>query len=467
MCELLVVGQKRGEYSVDLLDGIEPQLVADIIRSVARQTKGDSASDSFWPDMASEVIRNCAVIMRAAECTAWAQELIAQSGERLFSLVWIYQLSLDPDLQLKAIGAIQDSYNDALYRPALKELMTPELTYAVRYMSGQWESMASDTKTGIIANITQIMAPFASNMALRTSFASGTGERLLTMSEAWGHVCLVNVSTLEYGIAGRIVNVFLKTLLYTEARKREMADPSIGFREKMVFLADEFQDLITADVAGLSDANFWNVARSAGVIGMISTQSMSSLEQAIGKIAAENFAVQMRNKIILRVEDPATMEYAKKLAGKSLRSYTFEAGRYESYDAMVRELGYDPMDAGPARIVELPDNYIGALASGWLQAHKASLPITFDSWRAAVDVDLRFVPNGGGLLGGNRDSMARLSAEQAAYWRAEDKNQAYMADGNHDTDVLRDEDLISMGRAHAYVYLQRAGATRQDIVEIG
>lgn len=455
----------QGEYGVDLLDGVEPQLVADIIRSVARQTKGESGGDSFWPDMASEVIRNCAVIARAAECTEWGLTMANSTNERLYSLVFIYQLALDPELQLQAIGAIQQSYEDERFLPALKEYITPELTYAVRYVAGQWETMASDTKTGIIANITQIMAPFASNMALRSSFASGTGEKLMSMGEAWGLICLVNVSSLEYGIAGRIVNVFIKTLLYTEARKREMADPSVGFREKILFAADEFQDLITADVAGMSDANFWNVARSSGVIGFVSTQGMASLEQAIGRISAENFALQMRNKIVLRVEDPATMEYAKKLAGQSLRSYTFESHRHESYDALVRETGHDPMLAGPARIIELPDNYIGALASGWLQAHKASLPLSFDTWKAAVEVDLRFVPSSGGLFG-NRDGSAILAAEQQAFWRAEDKSLAYMADGNHEADVLRDDDLIGMGRAHAYVYLQRAGASRQDIVEL-
>jgi len=286
----------------------------------------------------------------------------------------------------------------------------------------------------------------------------------MTIEEVWGSIALVRVSDLEHGLAGRVINVFLKTLLYAQARKREMADPTIGYRTKLVFAADEFQSLITADLSGPSDSSFWNVARSSGVIGFISSQGMASLEQAVGRISAENFALQMRNKIILRVEDPATMEYAKKLAGKALRAYTFEAGRYESYDAMVRETGHDPMLAGPARIVELPDNYVGALASGWTQAHRAGLPISFDTWKAAIEVDLRFVPSGG--LFGGKDGNTQLAAEQAAYWRAEDKSQAYMADGNHEADVLRDEDLIMMGRAHAYVYIQRAGATRQDIVEI-
>ena len=466
--DVRVIGcnESAGEFGVDLLEGVDPQLVADIIRSVMRQTKGEGASDSFWPDMAAEIIRHAAVVARAWELTDDGMELVGISGERIYSLVMIYQLALDPQLQERAVKAVLAAIEDSAQWPILEPLANIELFDSIRYMRSQWITLADATKTGITANITNAMAPFASNAKLRASFASGRSQNLISIAEAWGTICLVNVSSLEYGIAGRIVNVMCKTLLYTEARKREMIDPTIGFREKMLFVADEFQDLITADIAGLSDANFWNVARSAGIIGFVASQGMASLEQAIGRVSSENFALQMRNKIILRVEDPGTMEYTKKLAGKSLRSYTFESHRHESYDSMVRETGHDPMQAGPARIIELPDNYIGALASGWLQVHKASLPLSFDTWKAAVEVDLRFVPAGGGFMSSD-DGSATLAAKQQAYWRAEDKSLAYMADGNHEGDVLRDEDLISMGRAHCYVYLQRAGSTRQDIVEIG
>lgn len=463
--DVRVIGcnEASGEFGVDLLEGVDPQLVSDIIRSVMRQTKGEGASDSFWPDMAAEIIRHAAVVSRAWELTDDGLDLVSASGERIYSLVMIYQLSLDPELQERAVKAVLAAIEDPAQWPIMEPFATVELFDSIRYMRSQWVTMADATKTGITANITNALAPFASNAKLRNSFASGRSKNLISIADAWGSICLVNVSSLEYGVAGRIVNVMCKTLLYTEARKREMADTTIGYREKLLFTADEFQDLITADVAGMSDANFWNVARSSGVIGFVSTQGMASLEQAIGRVSSENFALQMRNKIILRVEDPGTMEYAKKLAGKSLRSYTFESHRHESYDSMVRETGHDPMQAGPARIIELPDNYIGALASGWLQVHKASLPLSFDTWKAAVEVDMRFVPASG--FSGRDNS--HLAAEQQAYWRAEDKSLAYMADGNHEADVLRDEDLISMGRAHAYVYLQRAGATRQDLVEIG
>jgi hypothetical protein len=306
-------------------------------------------------------------------------------------------------------------------------------------------------------------------LELRNSFASGSSRhRQMAISDAWGSICLINVPSLEYGLAGRVVNVFLKTLLYTQARRREMANPSIGQREKIFFVADEFQDLITSDVAGISDATFWNVARSTGTVGIISTQGMASLEQAVGKIAADNFALQMRSKIILRVEDLSTMNYAKALAGKTLRAYTFESAHNESYEAMVRELGRDPLLAAPARINELPDDAIKTLASGWFQVPYASMPVAFDTWRSNIEVDTRFIPRHTFDMQGGRGNESDVrAAQQAAYWRSEDKNLAYMSEGNHDADVIREEDLIGMGRAHAFIYLQRAGGARVDLARVG
>lgn len=469
--DVRVIGCRHdaGEYGVDLLNGVEPQQVADTIRSVARQVGGGASSDDFWPNMAANVIRVCATVARAWEVSPDGESLLRQTNERIYSLVRIYQLALDQKMQDRAIRAIDDALQSD--DPLVSQFATPELSYAIGYLRTTWREMAPATQTGIIANITQVMSPFATNLELRNSFASGSGKhKQMSISDAWGSICLVNVPSLEYGLAGRVVNVFLKTLLYTQARRREIAEPSIGQREKIFFVADEFQDLITADVAGISDATFWNVARSTGTVGIISTQGMASLEQAVGKVAADNFALQMRSKIILRVEDLSTINFAKALAGKTLRAYTFESGQNESYEAMVRELGRDPLLGSPARINELPDDAIKTLASGWFQVPYASMAVNFDTWRNNIEVDTRFIPrhSAGGMGPQAHDNSSEVrSAEQAAHWRAEDKNLSLMSEGNHDADVIREEDLIGMGRAHAFFYLQRAGGARVDLARVG
>jgi len=451
--DVRIIGIGEEEWGVDLLDGIEPQLVADVIKSVAIQAKGGGGSgDDFWPSMAAEFIRNCAVIARAAEVTPWGLARIKSTGERLYSLVWIYQLALDPDLQSEAINAVVDATQNPSLRSVLLPMVTPELTYAVRYLSTTWQEMASDTRTGVIANITALMSPFATNVALRKAFASGSGERLMSIAECWGRITLTRISELEQGLAGRVINVFLKTLLYAHARRRELADSQIGFREKMLFVADEFQSIVTSDVAGPSDSTFWNVARSAGVIGVLATQSLSAIEQAIGRIATDNLAQQMRTKLVLSLEDAGTIDYCKKLAGKSLRSYTFDNARFESFESMQRETLWDPLSGSPARLRPDDSAICRDVARAALGLFGVFAPIRFTEWLAAVEVDQRFDDDDDG--------------GKSAAWRAEDKRDALMQSGNVEEDILRSEDLVLMGRAHAFALVNRAGVARLDIIEL-
>lgn len=83
----------EGYIPVDLLDGVEPTHVADIIKSVAQQSK-EGAIDSFWPDMAAEVVRNAAVMARAFDATRAGMDWRKEHNERPYSLSFIYQLKV-------------------------------------------------------------------------------------------------------------------------------------------------------------------------------------------------------------------------------------------------------------------------------------------------------------------------------------------------------------------------------------
>jgi type IV secretory pathway TraG/TraD family ATPase VirD4 len=82
----------------------------------------------------------------------------------------------------------------------------------------------------------------------------------------------------------------------------------------------------------LSDATFWNVARSSGLVGIFATQTIAALEQALGSEAAANFLQQARSKIFFRSEDRSTVEYACWCAGEYERDRVYEDGLFESID---------------------------------------------------------------------------------------------------------------------------------------
>jgi len=460
--DVVVIGAnaKAGEMGVDLLEGVAPQQVADMLRSVARQL-GGSSKESFWPDMAAEVIRNAATIARAWQFTESGAIYEGHAQERVYSLTTIYLLIMQPKLLQEALNGI--SAERVSGADALRSVDTADLDYAIGYLTTTWAEMATDTRTGIVANVTQLMSPFATNLELRKAFASGGADQLISIADAWKQIVLVNVPSLEYGVAGRIINVFLKTLLYTEARRRELADGSIGEREKLVFLADEFQDLVTADIAGLSDATFWNVARSAGVIGVIASQGVAAFEQAIGKESTSNLLLQFRSKVFLRSEDVGTIDFAQKLAGRTLRSHTFRHDHHESVAGLIAEEGDVFAMDSPAIIGESAIDRVAYAADALTWIGAAITGPRFNTYRAPFRVDTRFLPSGGFGDDGN----GRLAAEQAAFWRAEDKELSMLTSGNTDAELVQPSDVLSMGRAHALMLVQRAGATRADLVRIG
>ena len=677
--DLMVIGtnEDAGEVSVDLLDGIQPQLVADIIRSVARQSGGGQSSDDFWPDMAAEIIRNCAVVARAFDKTnegvAWVRE---HNGERPYSLVFIYELAMDNGSLLHTIlQALGRAEDDANLYPSIKEFHTTELDDACRHLQETWLPMVSTTRDGIKANIINILGGFGSNPTLRASFAGGAGKNQVSADQFWGRLCVTNVSTQDFGVSGRIINVFLKILFMTEAAKREKmtkfakahiehkffrlfpllseADESIeelrkklsnttlytrdqidaftafreaaeaadtslsaalagahielpssegellldisakerlldkdgavhgelvdrarddlekmheakasftrdhrglarkriflsdskmmdprklaeairarkerilediaeefdrdgventistekeairaahelyckwrvlhtrldgsgegAIREQMFFIADEYQTLITVDTkeGAMSDSSFPNISRSTGTAIIAATQSYAALKQAVGEVSADNFCHQMRTKVFLQVEDPSTIEFIKKLSGKSMRSYVYDAKGFESYDAMMMmQSGVSDLAMqGVADISIMNDDPTNPalLAAG---AEMALSPSSEVSANDAVHnhdktrkVDTTFVPTlrkvrgKGGHIDSNEDQIK--AAMQQATWRTEDLQHKSLSEGNQDMEVFRDDDFTTMGRNHAYMFVQRAGKSRQDFV---
>lgn len=223
--DLMVIGanEQLGEVSVDLLDLIAPQVVADNLKSIAKQAGGGGKADDFWPNLAAEVLRNCAVVARAFDHTDEGVEWVrANRGERPYSLVFIYQLAVDTGPLLQTIlEALDRTRKDPNLFPSIKEFYTIELFDACTYLQKEWLPMVSQTRDGIKANITDLLSGFCSNPALRASFSGGSGRNQVSADQFWGRLCVTNVSTQDYGNAGRIINVFLKILFQTEAVKRE------------------------------------------------------------------------------------------------------------------------------------------------------------------------------------------------------------------------------------------------------
>lgn len=482
--EPIVIGTGAGQKGVDVFAGLTPTQIAGTLRSVMTQISGGSGGDSFWPDMAANILRNVLSVARAYALTEQGQAVITKEGMSPYSLWWAYQAVLHPERIKEATGALRAWIDAAAERAqqlldkpaeydALKrrydEVTTKEVYDSIAYLESSWRDMASETRTGIVANVTQLLDGFAGAGVLRERFASGNPADTISIAAALnGRVVLNALSSVEDGLPARIVTVLIKTNLYREARVREAAyrqgkTPVKPQDRPCAVVMDEVQEIITVDAtSGLSDATFWNVARSTGVAGIFATQTAAGLYQAVGQDSATNFMQQARSKVFFRTEDRDTVEYACWCAGKYERNRVYDDGHRESIEYRGLIDGWDPLLAvdetetiqGGARVF-----FRSALAL----VSPERLTLGLAQSRRAYEDDARFVPK---VTSGEGGDVAQIQALQSAAWRAEDLERDYRKSGNELVEALAISDLIHMGRWHAFAQIQRAGAVRQDIIAV-
>lgn len=340
--DVAIIGTGVGQYRVDLLDGVEPQLFADVMNSVASQL-GGGRGDSFWPRMASSLVLQTSVILQAAELTQWGTRWQEQNNARLYSINQIIRYSMDPEALFDGpISAVLTALQTAGEYSSVAELDGPALHNAIEQRVGFWENLADATKSGVWANVLDALQLFLFDDDISRGFADGArmdGYKMLSPMQLFngGKLIGTSISTAAYGAAGRLVLVMLKTLFMRSARIYEEDNPTAPTERESywkaphsqptandqltIYLADEYQDLITVDQnSSYSDASFWNMARSHGVAGVVMFQTLEALKQRIGDDATRNFVYNFRSKVMLPVEDVGTISWFSELLGSSMRA---------------------------------------------------------------------------------------------------------------------------------------------------
>jgi hypothetical protein len=489
-----VIGTGADQFGVDPIAKLTPTQVAATLRSVLKQMGGGS-NDSFWPDMAANILRHVLTIALTYKLTDAGQKE-ERGGLNPYSLWWAYQAVLNKEQlalvigQIKALGEANDAeisrLIDAGERDPSREkeieaeidrlttMISPETHASLLYLETTWAGMAPETKSGIVANVTQLLDGFAGARVLRERFACGRSDSsTIELTRALnGGIVLNALSSIEDGMPARLVLIMLKTTLYREARVREAdfkkmepkRDPQ---KAPCVVIMDEVQEIATSDPAsGLSDATFWNVARTTGLAGIFATQTLAALNQALGEEAAANFIQQARSKVFFRSEDAATVEHACWCAGEFERNLVYEDGQRESiYHRRLLD-GWDPFaPVNEAERVRGGSQLFRSVAAAARSPTGAALQHT--KRRNVYEPDFRFVaalpPP---LKDENSTVITAIQMMQGASWRAEDLEREYRSKGNELRPALTSTDIINMGRWHAFAHIQRAGAVRQDIISV-
>ncbi|AYM66209.1 type IV secretory system conjugative DNA transfer family protein [Agrobacterium fabrum] len=445
--DVKIIGTEEGQFGIDIVEGMSPLEVSTTLNAVYGQVLGGKSDGDFWRESASILIMHAATVARILDrIPSVVDEWKKTHRVRPYSLLGIHLISTEPyytNIALKTFREHGPGYEQKF------GVDTPEMIEAVQ--SAKWFYdfflvMAPNTRDGIIANLNVVLGKLRGSREVAERFCSGNFKNSVDVDHALkGGVVLVAISETEFGMAGKVVTVWLKTRLYIMARRRMLADPEACKTTSCAMFADEFQMLATAS-GGESDADTWNWARESGLFLVASTQNLAALNRTMGETATANLVTLLRTKIILETEEKGTVAWAEQISGKLPWGWATNPRFYSTQYQRMALIGNNTSLAKMS------------FADGLLPS--MFLPIVdqvMDGWGAKM---LR-VP--AAMLGMNRHDSEGIDKYTVHRSEQDEFERATIPD--QEMPKIRQSDLLT-GSGYAFAMVRRANTTRLDMIDL-
>lgn len=272
---------------------LKPQILANRIKTILTLFS-ENNSESYWLDKVEQILTECIKICR------------------------LYNNGYVTFLELHKLVTNEDYFNEKI--KIIKELFISsklnkneiyELNASLDFFQKEFFNLDSRTKGILISEITRITNTFISDYDVLNTFCSPK-EKLSfdgfssVINE--GKIVVLNMNIAEYSLLSKIIAAYLKLDFQTEVLQNLSNNKSKIY----VFICDEYDKYCTK-----TDGDFFSVSREAKCINIVSTQSYSSLKNALKDDASVKVIIQnLINKIWFRTDDLFTIEEAQKQLGK-------------------------------------------------------------------------------------------------------------------------------------------------------
>jgi len=302
--ETLALGAHRtmttigvGARPMNLLEGMTPEVAASFLKSALILAAG--SGDKFWIETATELSRNVLGVL--------------SFFPEYYSLNGLYRWLFDPDWHEEMVQAVErrvGQLNDHYMKDELRRLKA-----YFDYETTIFNKFDDKVKSNVLAQASEILSPFA-QPELVDAFCTQSADCVQMEGLLDGAVFLVNLPLAEFGLGAKTAYTFVKLRFFNlmQGRRRR---PEWNQDRTIVFLCDEYQEIVSCSKTGLSDLNFWDKSRSSGCVGIISAQGVSSFYASIGEHDLANALLQnFRQTICFRTEDDATINRMTRLLGQ-------------------------------------------------------------------------------------------------------------------------------------------------------
>jgi len=305
--DITTIGAATGQAKMNIIGGLSPDIAAAFLKSGFEQT-GGSSSDSFWIDSSTDAMKAGLTILQKVD---------------MYTLNYLYQLIFDKKIEETVLSAAAQLASGDL-----------ELTAALDYYTGVYLKNEDRTLQSIKATIGTLLSTFTSPQIVDTfcNTKAADANTLFTDIIEKGRILLLDFPLSVNGYGAKTIYVLMK-LRFMNLVQTRPTNPKMNQDRPVYFICDEYQNCITKS-GFVSDSNFWDKSRSAKCIGLISFQTVSSIVSALNgdRATTETILANFRQKIFFANEDPSTIDYIQKIAGKyeQVRTTTTEGHSKQS-----------------------------------------------------------------------------------------------------------------------------------------
>ena len=272
---------------------LKPSIIANRLRTILSLFSNTNATDTYWLDKVELYLTECIKLCR-----------IYNDGYVTF--VELHKLIYNKKYLSEKIEFVKDLF----LSNKLNYSQVYELSTCLDFFQSEFQTLDSKVLSIIQSEISRITQIFINDLEVKRTFCPNKENVTFSGFENLrNNIVVLNMNVSEYRNLSKIIAAYLKLDFQSEVLMRLAKKTNIS---PVAFVCDEYSEYVTDN-----DANFFSESREAKCINVVSTQSYTSLLNAVKEQAAAKVIIQsLVNKIWFRTDDLFTIEEAQKQLGK-------------------------------------------------------------------------------------------------------------------------------------------------------
>jgi hypothetical protein len=287
-------------FHQDALRGARFLDIAYMVKAAGTNFMGRSSDSAFWEMSSFNLIKNALVYCAAVY--------------DYYTLIELYDVML---------RAVDDGLPEKLQKAMDEKVFDKEQKFnvmcAYEYFSLEFKQLEEKVRTGILATATSFLNQFQEYRASRIFCPKRDEQSIQSLDEVvdGGMILLFDISSPALA---KSMGTIIK-LLYQQSLLDRLKDTGRDKNRIGVLLVDEYQDVVTTGHGtSVGDERFLAKSREANTISIMATQSLTSLQNSIGKEdSARELFQNFRTRIAGHSSDLATIKSFQELVGQEDR----------------------------------------------------------------------------------------------------------------------------------------------------